>query len=90
MTVRGRGSKPKTCSSVPGLEVCVTYGLGNLGCPRPSCVQICERSSKTLGAFRDLSGEAWPELDCLSLKTEGAGLGGEGGALLGPQLGAQK
>ena len=42
----------------------------------------------TLGEERE--GGAWPELDCLSLKTEGAGLGGEAGALLAPQLGTQK
>lgn len=82
MTVRGRGSKPKKCSSVPGLEVCVTYGLENLGCPRPSCVQICERSSKTFGAFRDLFVVSLTTLAVAS----GATLGEEGEGEAWPEL----
>lgn len=52
-----------------------------------SLTTLAVASGATLG---EGEGEAWPELDHLSLKTEGAGLGGEAGALLGPQLGAQK
>lgn len=34
----------------------VTYDLENVGCPRPSCVQMCERSSKAQGFYRPVCG----------------------------------
>lgn len=34
----------------------VTYDLENVGCPRPSCVQMCERSSKAQGFYRPVRG----------------------------------
>lgn len=44
VAVRGKAS-----SFVPDLEVSMTYDLENLGCPGPSCVQMCARSSKAQG-----------------------------------------
>lgn len=47
--MREKGWEPRNCSFVPGLEVSfsVTYDLENLGCPRPSCVQMWSPQAQT-------------------------------------------